>query len=92
MLVRPAFLDADALAAIADPASPVVMIERADLRCTARDGSAARGFPTHCAHCRCVQRLPKPVLRGWTCADCVGRSDADQAPARRRVRIRVSRR
>ena len=71
MLVRPTFLDADALAAIADPAAPVIEIECADLRRMARGGTVAQGYPTRCAHCRWLKRLPKPVLRGWTCATCV---------------------
>lgn len=83
MLVRPAFLDADALAVIADPAPPVEHIERADLRCTIRRGTAALGFATRCAHCGRVRRLPKPVLRGWTCAACATRDGDDDSVSRR---------
>jgi hypothetical protein len=71
MLVRTSLLDRGTLALMPDASALHLGVEGAELRCGARGGTVALGFRTRCAHCRRVQRLPKPVLRGWTCAACV---------------------
>nr|WP_293247955.1 hypothetical protein [Panacagrimonas sp.] len=69
MLVRSAFLSTDV--SVSDPT--IAQTGCAELRCATCSGTVAQGFRTRCAHCGRLQRLPKPVLRGWTCAACVAR-------------------
>jgi hypothetical protein len=80
MLVRTALLDAETRAAMAAPAAPAARTESIlageDAEPALQGGTAATGFPIRCAHCGHVERLRKPVLRGWSCVRCMVASQA----------------